>query len=144
MTDDQVAFAAKFKTRELHLAQLGNWDLAVRPGQLTLGAMVISARSGETDFAALDPSENVDLVAAFALAEKLSKTAFGAVRINLLCLMMQDPIVHFHVLPRYDTEKDMFGETWFDRDWPGPPKIGPSETSDTLLRHIRAALRSAL
>ena len=137
-------FAAKFRTEELYLAQVGGWDIAVRPDQLTLGAMVVSVRSGAFAFTELTAEEHADMGAAFALAERLAITAFGATRINLLCLMMQDPIVHFHVLPRYAAPQERFGETWTDADWPGPPVVGPCQTADVMVHQIRDTLRAAL
>lgn len=137
---EKAAFAAKFKTEELYLSRQGSWDIALRPAQLTLGSMVISVRSGAFSFADLETTEHSDLAAAFATAERLAIATFGAARINLLCLMMQDPIVHFHVLPRYAEPQDRFGQTWVDNDWPGPPLIGPSDTPDALLQQIRSAL----
>jgi diadenosine tetraphosphate (Ap4A) HIT family hydrolase len=137
-------FAAKFRTADLYVTQVGTWDIAVRPGQLTLGAMVISARSGALHFTELDSQEHADMGGAFAVAERLALTCFGAVRINLLCLMMQDPIVHFHALPRYATPQKRFGQSWTDADWPGPPMIGPCETPEPVLQHIRNSLRAAV
>lgn len=140
----RTAFAAKFDTKALNLAQVGGWDIALRPGQLTLGAMVVSVRSGAFTFGDLETAEQVDLAAALALAERLAKTAFGATRINLLCLMMQDPIVHFHVLPRYGAPQARFGQTWIDADWPGPPVITPCDTPADTLQQIRSALLATL
>ena len=38
-------------------------------------------------------------------------------------LMMVDPNVHFHVFPRYETERSACGLTIADGGWPGPPKL---------------------
>jgi len=140
----QADFAAKFRVDDLHLRRVGTWDLSLRPGQLTLGAMVVSVRSGALGFAGLTAAEQADMGAAFALAERLACDTFGAARINLLCLMMQDPIVHFHVLPRYAAPQERFGATWVDDDWPGPPKVGPLVTPDAVLTQIRSTLLAAV
>src|SRR3546814_6490735 len=44
-------------------------------------------------------------------------------RINYLMLMMVDPDVHFHVIPRYSILR-IFEEIEFnDAGWPGPPAL---------------------
>lgn len=78
------------------------------------------------------------------IAEHLAKEQFAAVRINVICLMMKDPVVHFHVLPRFDREMELYGERWRDEDWPGPPVLRRVETSEDVLlkmvQHLRLAV----
>lgn len=143
-TSDLMEFERKFRQRELLVAECGTWNLSVRPAQLTLGSMVLAAASGALSMAELSARERDDMGRGFALAERLAKQAFGANRINYLCLMMQDPIVHFHVLPRYADPLERFGVRWRDADWPGPPHVVPVSTGDDTLRRIRDALLEAL
>ncbi len=70
-------------------------------------------------------------------------------RINYLMLMMVDPDVHFHVIPRYAGSRQ-FGDIEFrDAGWPGPPALDAAvalepATSVALLNQLREAwLRSA-
>src|SRR3546814_9403513 len=55
--------------------------------------------------------------------------------INYLMLMMVDPHVHFHVLPRYDGERSGAGLTVADAGWPAQPdlrqavKLGDAEVA---------------
>lgn len=134
-------FADRFRLGALHLADCGDWVLSLRPGQLTLGAMVLSLRTGARDLAAITPDQARDMGRGFALAETLARTRLGAVRVNLLCLMMQDPVVHFHILPRHDRPVTRHGLTWTDADWPGPPVMRPLTTPDTVLAALREDLR---
>jgi diadenosine tetraphosphate (Ap4A) HIT family hydrolase len=140
--DHLADFAGKFRLDDLHLADCGGWRLSLRPGQLTLGSLVLSLRSGATDLAALSPEEGRDMAAGFGLAETLLRETYGAVRLNLLCLMMQDPVVHFHILPRYDRSIERHGAIWTDADWPGPPTIRPVQTDEPVLQAILAELRA--
>lgn len=141
---DLEAFNKKFRLEELTLTQVGSWTLSLRPGQTTLGAMVLSVRSGTRDLGSLSRQEAVDMGDGFGLAERLAREVFGAIRVNILCLMMQDPIVHFHILPRYDGTVSQAGRAWTDEDWPGPPKITAEVTDDTVLHQIRDILRATL
>lgn len=141
---DLAAFREKFRLEDLHLVECDGWILSLRPAQLTLGAMVLSAASGVQDLAALAPGEAPGLARGLGLAERLAREIFGARRINALCLMMQDPVVHFHILPRYDAPVERHGLTWHDADWPGPPVIGPAETPEPVLMALRDELRAAV
>lgn len=137
---DFEAFAAKFRLADLTIAETGGWTLSLRPAQITLGSMVLSVKSGARDLAALTASEAQGMAAGFGLAERAARSVYGAVRINILCLMMQDPFVHFHILPRYDAVVERHGTEWADADWPGPPVIRPVATPPELLQALHAEL----
>ena len=38
-------------------------------------------------------------------------------------LMMVDPHVHFHVIPRYSGSREWSGLMFPDHGWPGPPDL---------------------
>jgi diadenosine tetraphosphate (Ap4A) HIT family hydrolase len=137
-------FRETFRLDELTIQDRQGWTLSVRPAQITLGSMVVSSTAGHLDFQAIEHEEAMGLTAAFADAERVAKAALGAVRINIVCLMMKDPVVHFHVLPRYDHVAERYGATWRDADWPGPPTFGPAPTADTVLRSIVRELRASI
>jgi diadenosine tetraphosphate (Ap4A) HIT family hydrolase len=83
-----------------------------------------------------------DLAAAVAVVEHATRAAFGYDKINYLMLMMVDPDVHFHVLPRYGGERRFADLSFLDAGWPGPPDLGaaatlPPELRTRLVRHLR-------
>jgi len=41
-------------------------------------------------------------------------------------LMMVDPDVHFHVIPRYSSPREASGLVYADAGWPGPPALEPA------------------
>ena len=47
-------------------------------------------------------------------------------------LMMVDPHVHFHVIPRYDGSRSFGGMSFPDRAWPGPPDLKSAVAIDDL------------
>ena len=55
--------------------------------------------------------------------ERLLKDQVGYQRINYLMLMMVDPDVHFHVIPRYEGSRHRSGLEFADAGWPGPPVL---------------------
>ena len=67
---------------------------------------------------------------------------FGAVRLNALCLMMQDPLFHFHLLPRYGAPMEFAGRTWTDSGWPGPPTLADNQAGDAELDALVGAYRA--
>ena len=142
--DDLAAFRDNFRLDELKVDESDGWVLSVRPGQLTLASMVVSASGGEQWFNDLATGQDSGFFAMVASAERLAKQVYGAVRLNVVALMMKDPVVHFHVLPRYDSVVERYGRAWSDEDWPGPPTFGTAATDDAVLHAIRDDLRAAL
>ena len=65
-------------------------------------------------------------------------------RINYLMLMMVDPDVHVHVIPRYSSVRAFMGTDYRDAGWPGPPVLEPAVALDDAARDaLVAALRQA-
>jgi diadenosine tetraphosphate (Ap4A) HIT family hydrolase len=56
-------------------------------------------------------------------------------------LMMVDPDVHFHVIPRYAGQRRFADTVTRDAGWPGPPELGrindlDDTQRDALRRHL--------
>lgn len=65
-------------------------------------------------------------------------------KINYLLLMMVDPHVHFHVLPRYSTPHSFLGHEFPDPCWPGPPDLSKTlDVDSSVFELLRRALSSA-
>ena len=106
------------------IAEYDHWVVLLRPAQPTLGALVLAAKSNATAFGDLPPEAHAELKTATAAIEAALSHAVGYAKINYLMLMMVDPHVHFHVLPRYDGERSRAGLTVGDAGWPGQPDLG--------------------
>jgi diadenosine tetraphosphate (Ap4A) HIT family hydrolase len=100
-----------------------HWVVLLRPGQVTLGSLVLAAKSDAMAFGALPVGAHAELAQITAEIEATLKTEIGYDRINYLMLMMVDPNVHFHVFPRYEGSRAFEGATIEDRGWPGPPDL---------------------
>jgi len=70
------------------------------------------------------------------------KRCFTYDKINYLMLMMVDPDVHFHVLPRY-AQPQLFSDHEFnDPGWPGPPTLTQyNETGEETIQKLLQILR---
>jgi diadenosine tetraphosphate (Ap4A) HIT family hydrolase len=112
------------------VAEFEHWVVLLRPAQPTLGALVLAAKSDATAFGDLSAAAHAELKAATSAIETALGKAVGYSKINYLMLMMVDPHVHFHVLPRYEGERSAAGLTVTDAGWPGQPDLGQAAKLD--------------
>jgi len=98
-----------------------HWVVLLRPSQVTLGSLVLAAKSQATAFGMLPREAHAELADATAHIERILAEAVDFERINYLMLMMVDPHVHFHVFPRYQGSRSFESVTIDDAGWPGPP-----------------------
>jgi len=133
----------KFGYPESLVWQGDHWCVLLRPAQTTLGALVLGAQSDATAFSGLEPPAFAELQIAISGIEKTLAAFRRYDRINYLMLMMVDPHVHFHVLPRYDTVQTYAGIAFADLGWPGPPDLkSATDLSDDGRRLLLDDLRS--
>jgi diadenosine tetraphosphate (Ap4A) HIT family hydrolase len=114
----------KFGYPATQLRELDHWVILLRPAQVTLGSLVLAARSDATAYADLPGEAFAEQAEAIALIERTLREFSGYERINYLMLMMVDPNVHFHVIPRYSEPRSWNGVEFPDAGWPGPPQLG--------------------
>jgi diadenosine tetraphosphate (Ap4A) HIT family hydrolase len=124
------------------IREYDHWMVLVRPAQPTLGSLVLAAKSDATAFSALAPAAFAELSSVIGHIEAALKAATGYQRINYLMLMMVDPHVHFHVLPRYEGTREGAGLTIPDTGWPGTPDLNSvhklnGEETDRLARWLK-------
>ncbi|MBB6190686.1 diadenosine tetraphosphate (Ap4A) HIT family hydrolase [Sphingobium wenxiniae] len=101
-----------------------HWVVLLRPAQPTLGSLVLAAKSEATAFGDLPAEAHAELASVTKAIESALTQAVGYAKINYLMLMMVDPHVHFHVIPRYEGERDHAGISIADAGWPGQPDLG--------------------
>ena len=121
---------AKFGHPATLIREYAHWVVLLRPAQPTLGSLVLAAKSGVTAFGALPAEAHAELATATADIEAALTAAVGYERINYLMLMMVDPHVHFHVIPRYEGSRERDGLALPDRGWPKPPDLGSAVALD--------------
>jgi len=100
-----------------------HWVVLLRPAQPTLGSLVLAAKSDATAFGALPAEAHAELASITADMETALGRAVSYQKINYLMLMMVDPHVHFHVIPRYEGEREWGALSVTDAGWPGPPAL---------------------
>ena len=115
--------ARKFGYPNTLVAETEYWQVLVRPQQPTYGALVLVCKEEAKAFSDLTPAAFADMKRAVDGIEALLRHTVAYERINYLMLMMVDPDVHFHVVPRYEGERQHGGHTFKDAGWPGPPAL---------------------
>lgn len=131
----------KFGAPDNILRDYCHWSVLFRDAQVTLGALVLIAKGPQTVFSDLPGEAFTELAEVTADIESALGRAFAYDKINYLMLMMVDPHVHFHVIPRYSTPQSFDGHEFADAGWPGPPTMDAVNASDALLNsRIRSAI----
>lgn len=110
--------------------EYAHWLVLLRPAQPTLGSLVVAAKSEATAFGDLEQAAFAELGTVTAAIETTLKAATDYARINYLMLMMVDPHVHFHVIPRYEGSRSACGLTIADAGWPKVPALGEAQALD--------------
>ena len=130
----------KFGFPETLLREFRHWVVLLRPEQVTLGSLVLAAKSEATSLGETGAEALSELAQVCAELEATLKQCFGYDRINYLLLMMVDRQVHFHVLPRYAQSREFMGETFVDHQWPNPPLLTDPITMTAEHREALGAL----
>ena len=106
------------------IREFQHWLVLLRPAQVTLGSLVLAAKSDATAYSRLPREAFAEQADAVAAIERALAAFTRYERINYLMLMMVDPNVHFHVIPRYPGTREWAGAEFADLGWPGPPQLG--------------------
>ncbi|WP_116090575.1 HIT family protein [Sphingomonas crusticola] len=110
------------------VAEYMHWVVLLRPSQPTLGSLILAAKSDATAFPNLKAPAFAELATVTAHLEGVLKQAVAPAKINYLMLMMVDPHVHFHVIPRYEGGRGFSGIEVADAGWPGVPALGEARS----------------
>lgn len=119
-----------------------HWSVLIRPKQVTLGAMVLVAHADVSQFSALPAEAHAEMAVIVPAIEGALQATFKPQKMNYLMLMMVDPHVHYHVLPRYADTPSLDGREVTDPGWPGPPDL-KNPAPEGIAADARKALMAA-
>jgi len=124
----------KFGDPDSRVGQTAHWTVLLRPRQPTLGSLVLVCREEATAFSQVSVAAFADLQDVVVRVESCLRQLVEYERINYLMLMMVDPDVHFHVIPRYSKPREFAGQVFADAGWPGPPALEPAVIPEAAAR----------
>jgi len=134
----------KFGDPAQRVAQTDCWTVLLRPKQPTLGSLVLVCREPVRSFAEVSEQGYAEMRQLVGLIEATLREVVAYERINYLMLMMVDPDVHLHVIPRYQATRSFAGVDFADAGWPGPPVLDSAVSlDDTTSAALLARLRDA-
>ena len=136
------ATMVKFGYPDTLLREFEHWVVLLRPAQPTLGSLVLAAKSDATAFADLPHESFAELAHVVSSVERALRSFCEYERINYLMLMMVDPHVHFHAIPRYSKPRQWNELDFPDQGWPGAPQLKlavelTSEQTETLTKQLK-------
>lgn len=138
------ATAVSFGFPDTLVGETPCWLVLARPKQPTFGSLVLICKDQARSFAEISAEAFTDLRHAVSSIEAMLSQVVAYQKINYLMLMMVDPDVHFHVIPRYDGERVHEGVVFPDAGWPGPPNLGAGvDLGAAGAKRLAASLRAS-
>lgn len=140
------ATIVKFGYPATLVAEYVHWLVLLRPAQPTLGSLVLAARSDAIAFGDLPVEAHAELKPVTVAIERVLGGIVDYAKLNYLMLMMVDPHVHFHVIPRYEGTRSWGGRDFVDVGWPKVPELSQAVPLDhaaveALVSQLRATWR---
>jgi diadenosine tetraphosphate (Ap4A) HIT family hydrolase len=135
------ATLVKFGLPATLIADYKHWAVLLRPAQVTLGSVILGAKGDWQAFSQIPPQAFAELAHVTHSIETGLRDFSAYDKINYLMLMMVDPHVHFHVIPRYAGPRLFEATEFVDAGWPGPPNLA---AAITLTPDAQARLRDTL
>lgn len=113
----------KFGYPDTLIYEFEHWILLLRQAQVTLASMILYYKKSICSWSNVESAGFSELKTVFSKIEKVLLDSMGAKKINFLSLMLVDPVVHMHVIPRYDEPKIFNNEQFIDKEYPRPPLL---------------------
>ena len=133
----------KFGYPDTLIREYEYWVVLLRPQQATLGALVLICKESADAMSSISVEAFSELKQVTTVVESSLKDLFKYDKINYLMLMMVDPDVHFHILPRYSAARIFDQAEFTDPGWPGPPDLSKTnQAGDVVRQRIWEALKS--
>lgn len=143
MQNDRNATFSRFGGPDTLIADYEHWCVLARPKQVTLGSLVLLSNSAHEQFSDLPQAAFTELAEVTRDIETAMGRFVSPEKMNYLMLMMVDPHVHFHVIPRYGDERTFEGASLPDAGWPGPPDLSSGVADEGLISSVRDALKKS-
>ncbi len=135
----------KFGYPNTLIKEYRHWCLLLRPKQATLGSLVLVCKEPVAKFSEISAESFQEYTQIVPEVEKALYRTFPYNKINYLTLMMVDPDVHTHIIPRHEQPLRFEGKEYRDFDWPGMPTLQKvNELSGVDFRKLHGVLMEKL
>lgn len=132
----------KFGYPQTVVADYQSWVVLLRPKQITAGCLILACKEDVTSLPDVSPRAYAELKHVTQDIEHTLQRCVAYERINYLALMMVDPHVHFHVIPRHGAARELAGVTFEDAGWPKIPAFDSgADIEDGKFQEIVSHLR---
>jgi len=122
----------KFNYPDSLIKTYQHWQLLLRPNQTTLGSLVLICKEKTTQYSGISDEAATEQKQIITEIESVLKSRFNYSKINYLMLMMVDPAVHFHIIPRYEFPVEFCDKEFNDKSWPGVPDLAHDLALDEI------------
>lgn len=121
-----------------------HWVVLLRPKQPTLASLILACKDEAKALPEISAPAFAELKRVTQATEATLGSLFRHDKINYLMLMMVDPDVHFHVLPRYASEREFGGVRFVDTGWPKVPDLlHEHAVPDAVFQSLREKLAAS-
>ena len=132
MSEIHDKILTKFGYPETKIIEYKFWYWLLRPMQTTLGSSIVVIKNHVESIHKLESKIFTELHEIFSEIELTLKRTFDYDKINYLMLMMDDPTLHYHVIPRYKNDKILDGKKYIDIGYPGIPNLSYDNDNNQL------------
>ena len=120
-----------------------HWHLLLRPTQPTIGSMVLICRENTHQYSGISKEAILEQKIITHEIEKTLNKRFDYSKINYLMLMMIDPAVHFHIIPRYEQPVEFCNKEFTDEYWPTSPNLDHNiKLNEALSKELLTTFRA--
>lgn len=134
----------KFLYPESVIKEYAFWTVLFRFQQITVGSMILISTTGAQQLGDLSREAWAEFAEVSKDVEQWTRMAFGAEKFNYLALMMKEPEVHFHFIPRYSHPVIVDDMEFVDSDWPLATNKMPMELNATALDTIKMKITEVI
>lgn len=113
----------KFDAKAYTIKDYEYWMWVLRKDQVTIGSSIIISKQNCYSLSEISSEGFLELKKVILDVEHSIKKTFNYNEINYLTLMMVDPIVHTHVIPRYKDAVEFNNKLYVDEMYPYPPDL---------------------
>lgn len=128
----------KFGYPNTIIKEYSHWIILVRQKQVTLGSLVLICKEQVDGLSHISKEAWGELPLVVSEIETNLKRLFNNDKINYLMLMMVDPEVHYHVIPRYELDREFDSIRFVDNSWPTAPDMSLANdiSNESMLKLI--------